>query len=150
MYEVSSLGEIISFRQRLRILRPGIGTTGYHLVVLGRGNTRKVHRLVAEAFIPNPENKPFVNHKNGNPLDNRVENLEWCTPTENARHCRHVLNRNWLRERIPQSVLKLKEVKEIKAILDFGISQNQVAKAYGVCPESIRKIALGITWNWVK
>lgn len=48
--------------------------------------THLVSRLVATAFIPNPENKGFVNHKNGNPLDNSIENLEWVTRSENQKH----------------------------------------------------------------
>lgn len=76
----------------LRELKPSINLKGYAVVEVN-GFSRAIHRLVAFAFIPNPENKPQINHKDGLKLNNRPENLEWCTNKENAIHAIKVLGR---------------------------------------------------------
>lgn len=92
LYQISDYGRIKSFYRtttHTRILKERTHRDGYLYVGLyknGKTTTAKSHRLVALYFIPNPENKPQVNHKDGNKLNNNVENLEWCTAAENARH----------------------------------------------------------------
>ncbi len=100
-YQVSNLGRVKSLeRTRLtnkggstkvneRILYSNTDSNGYEYVSLSKGGTMKslkVHRLVGLCFIPNPENKPQINHKNGIKSDNNYHNLEWCTCRENAIH----------------------------------------------------------------
>lgn len=83
-YEVSNTGKVRN-SQTGHILSPGL-SQGYHYVVLCRHGDRRnkqVNRLVAEAFIDNPENHPIVNHKNEVKTDNVVDNLEWCTYSYN-------------------------------------------------------------------
>lgn len=87
IYEVSDQGRVRNVK-RDRLRKPS-NIRGYQAVPLckgGKNRMKLLHRLVAEAFIPNHENKPQVNHINGNKADNRAENLEWVTPQENLRH----------------------------------------------------------------
>ncbi len=86
-YQVSNAGRVKSFRSGERILKQCNDSYGYPTVVLcgptGK-RTKTIHRLVALAFIPNPDNKPEIDHINTNRMDNRVENLQWVTRKENT------------------------------------------------------------------
>lgn len=97
LYEVSNCGNVKSLARRdrnnrgvsERILRMAANTSGYNRVILAKDGTRKtcyVHRLVAEAFIPNGNELPMINHIDENKLNNRVENLEWCTAKYNSNY----------------------------------------------------------------
>ena len=90
-----------------RILKPSISKCGYKQINLSKNDKKSgklIHRLVAETFIPNIDNKKCVNHKDGNKLNNNVENLEWCTYKENSIHAwKNNLQKSYLKGKYGKS-----------------------------------------------
>lgn len=156
LYEISSHGRIKSLSRvdargwlrRERMLRPGTVADGYLQVSLRRDGESKaflVHRLVALAFVGNPDGLPIINHKNGARQDNRSENLEWCSQLQNVRHSIERLGRK------PPRVYRGAEhgsSKNVLAIsgsgerLEFG-SASEAAKHVGVDPSTISLCCTG-------
>ena len=87
-YEISNKGQVSNKRKVLKTHAQNSGYLQITFTVKGKSKKYLVHRLVAEAFIPNHYGKPVVNHKDGNKLNNSVDNLEWCTHSENILHAR--------------------------------------------------------------
>jgi len=126
LYQVSNLGNIKSLPKgdgngnRERLLKPEVlqyDHTSYNRVTLSKeGNTKRfqVHQLVAQAFIPNPDNKPHVNHIDNNGLNNSVDNLEWCTAEENMAHSATQGRQDEVRKLGGIAIGKLKHEKALK------------------------------------
>jgi hypothetical protein len=149
-YFVTSKGEVISKYGEL--MTPQKHTGGYLTLNLWddinkKHVTRYIHRLVAIAFLDNPENKKCVNHKNGNKEDNRVENLEWATYKENQNHA-YDNNLAKSGEACTSSKLTLKQVKEIRARYKKGvITYVELGEIYGVKKQQIERIINNKRWK---
>ena len=148
LYAVSTLGNVKNVRSG-RILSPQQARGGYLFVQLcrnGHCKTCKIHRLVASAFLENPNNFPQVNHKNGDTADNRVSNLEWCSQEYNIWHEHRVLGKS---NRATRKVMCV-ETGEIFA------SREEAGKRIGVSKQMIgfvcsgrRETAKGYHWRYV-
>jgi hypothetical protein len=108
------------------------------------------HRLVATMFLPNPEGKPEVNHKDGNKLNNHVSNLEWVTSQENNAHAERTgLRRRARGERVYTAKLTNAQVLEILEKAGSGCTQRNIAAEYGVEHAMVGRIVRGDGWNHV-
>jgi hypothetical protein len=115
--------------------------------------TLRVHRLVAKAFIPNPDNKPVVNHINFDISDARAENLEWCSHKENCAHAS--LNGRQATPNpkfgVDQRSAKLDDdaVRQIRRMSASGMSNAKVAKVFGINRSCVSRIRCGLQWKHV-
>lgn len=150
-YYISSLGRIKNTRGL--ILKQRINSRGYYDIrVWASGELKKnfsVHRLVAIAFISNPDDKKEVNHKNGIRTDNHADNLEWVTPSENVKHAFRMGLRSVTGTQNPCAKLSNSQVLEIRAKLLKGFTIASVAREYGRGETTIRHIRDGQTWSHV-
>ena len=137
-----------------KILKERNNKTDYITVGLNTNNTSKtfrIHRLVAIHFIPNPENKPEVNHINGIKSDNRLENLEWCTSAENSKHALETeLTKIQYGSETTNSKLTEKEVLEIRKLKETtNMTSTEIGKLFGVNQPAISKIIHRKTWKHI-
>jgi hypothetical protein len=146
-YKVSPSGDIFTTPNRyngykIKKLIPRTNHGGYLRITLSSKGAYKqtnVNRVVAEAFIPNPNNYPFTNHINGIKTDNRVENIEWCTCAQNTHHA---VDNGLIKSKINST-----KVRKIKELLISGIKGGVIAEMYGVSTGVISRINTGKIWS---
>lgn len=140
-YEITKDGRIINKKWGGREIKPQPNGKGYLRVHIA-GEMRFVHRLVAERYIPNPEHKPQVNHKDGNKRNNSADNLEWVTNLENRKHAvdngLHLCG-----EKCSWTKLSFKAVLFIREHTEY--TSKELAEMFNVSSSHIRAIRRGVS-----
>ena len=157
-YQVSDKGRVKSLKfGKERILKPRRDGGGYLQVDLCKNGNKKwclVHRLVAQAFIPNSNNLPQINHKNEDKTNNSVQNLEWCSSKYNNNYGTHIQRINEkntngkLSKPVHQYTLDGKFIKEWKSTMDVKRNLGYVNQDISACCLGKQKSAYGFVWRY--
>lgn len=148
LYKISNLGKVLSIKRNI-VLHPELSSNGYLRVGLHKGGkvqNKSIHRLVAEAFIPNPENKPQVNHIDGNKQNNTTSNIEWATSSENIIHRFHTLGQKGVNfgkfGQLNHTSKRVAQIKNDKIIAEYG-SVREAGRITGILPSTIHRCISG-------
>lgn len=150
-YLISKQGDVYSVRNN-KLIKPFV-SAAYKQVELnlnGKATKHLIHRLVAQAYIPNPNNFPCVNHKDGNKLNNDVSNLEWCNYSNNMRHASNTGLLHTKGSNNPASKLTEEDVKYIRSVYkkgdkEFGLCS--LGRKFGVDHKTIWCVVNEVTWR---
>lgn len=147
-YLVSNFGTVFSISKN-KFYKPG---DNYHYVSLknsvGERKNYAVHKLVAEAFIPNPNSYKIVNHIDGVKCNNRADNLEWCTYSMNVKHAYEIgLATPTIGEKHGMSKLKENQILEIRELAKSGVYNTEISAQYNISETTINRILRGATWK---
>lgn len=121
------------------------GYLGFSFKIDGKRKVWYLHRLIATAFIPNPNNKKFVNHKDGNKHNNSIENLEWVTQRENAIHACSVLGVNQGERNGMSKITK----EDHKMIMESDLTNKELGAILGISYKSVWRIRKGLRWKTI-
>jgi len=156
-YEISNYGEIRN-KKTDKILKAWSTERGYPRVDLCKDGNKKpyrIHRLVTKYFVPNPQNKTYVNHKDGNKKNNRADNLEWCTAKENTTHAiknglLKPINFYQKGENHPNARLSNKDVVAIKKAIKSDTDSSEIYKNFDITKSQLCDIKHGRKWNHIQ